>query len=546
MTARLTHGPLADAYARATGAFLHRIPASRHAQAYVGTHPEGFAESEFAGKYLDTCVFYARTAPTEDERRAARAAAGEVAASIIRNQREDGYLGGYEPGHEYAGFSVWNQAFTTHGLLSFYELTGEAAALSAVRRCVSLLYRHFVTDGNDILDASNYGTQHVSLLPSLVRLARLTGDETAAAFASHIVARLSGSGLDFAAGGDILALQSRKGIENFVILIGLVEYARMSGDDRLLAGCISYFDQVRATQIREDGSGSLRELWYEGGNLPQFLPVDARPSENCVAVGWVEYAVTLFRATGESRFLSPLDRTVYNHLLGALDADGGDFAYYQPNFGRRVTRTSEDAYKCCRYRGYSLVSRLPSFLFFPSEDGKTLTAGLYAAGEWESGAFRVREETDWPFDGHVTLSVTVTEPGAHTLVLRVPADATGASCCFDARSIPARDGAFRVTLPGMGTHTVRLDFTIGLTETRAGIGGRAVVSYARGPILLAAETEEDRPLDGLTLDPCVAKREKTPDESCYLRYDAGGVRLIDYASSGRAPGRSFTVWIPTV
>ena len=58
---RLNDGRLKQSHDLAKEAFLS-IDAGIHVKAYVGVHPQMYAESEFAGKYLDACVnFYKNT-----------------------------------------------------------------------------------------------------------------------------------------------------------------------------------------------------------------------------------------------------------------------------------------------------------------------------------------------------------------------------------------------------------------------------------------------------------------------------------------------------
>ena len=61
-TSNLTKaGSLGKIYNSAIDALIWKIGPQAHADAYVGDHDGGFAESEFAGKYLDTCVRLATT-----------------------------------------------------------------------------------------------------------------------------------------------------------------------------------------------------------------------------------------------------------------------------------------------------------------------------------------------------------------------------------------------------------------------------------------------------------------------------------------------------
>ena len=64
-------GSLGKIYNSAIDALIWKIGPQAHADAYVGDHDGGFAEIEFAGKYLDTCVRVAVT--DKDEKRAEKA-----------------------------------------------------------------------------------------------------------------------------------------------------------------------------------------------------------------------------------------------------------------------------------------------------------------------------------------------------------------------------------------------------------------------------------------------------------------------------------------
>ena len=536
-----TGSALGRLYADATRFFLEEIDPAAHAAAYVGTHGSGFAETEFAGKYMEICVRYARMTGSGRALDAART----VAKAVSANQREDGYIGGMEQGRETDDFSIWNQAFTLLGLVAYYEYTHEAFALAAADRLVRWCAACFMTGKADILSGTNNGSQHLSFLLPLVRLCRVRDEPLYRDFTQYIVGRIKGSDNDFFHFGSILDLRSKKGIENFVILIGMLEYGELFGDAEALPACEKYWTELAETQIRENGNGTNGEVWEKDGNRPQMLPVERFPDENCVAVGWIEFCLALYFRTGKAKYLDAADQSIYNHLLGAVGEAGEDFAYYQPNFGKRITHTGRTMYQCCRYRGYTAVSILPQALFRARED--VLDTVLYANARYEDEEWTVWEQTAYPYRGDVTLRITVKCPGQRTLRLRVPSWADRLSPELDGAAVEATpvDGWIQLTRAWtVGDHTVSLHFTPRLTVKRAEIDGEARACIMYGCILLAAVTDGPAP-DGawktLGFDAGAAMTPTAAGPARIAFTAANGTRFTDLASSGRN-GQEFVVW----
>lgn len=553
--------PLGALYARATRHFLNKIEPAYHASVYRGEHGIWFAESEFAGKYLDISVQYAKSCNSPEAISHART----VVESILSNQREDGYIGGLSKKDELSGFSVWNQAFTMFGLLSYYDFTHDARVLSACEGIVSWAADAYMYGDGNIMGGWNNGSQHLSLLLPLVRLCRISEKPVCRKLLDYMIEKIKASSIEgvefdslkklgekvrgshnnFFSFSSILQLCSKKGIENFVILIGILEYGALTGDSAALPACEKYWEELNRTQIRDNGNGTLCEVWTEGGNQPRLLGLDVKPDENCVAVGWIEFCMALFFATGKARYLDAAEITYYNHLCGALAEDGHDFAYYQPNFGRRVTSTAESMYKCCRYRGYSAVAYLPEMLFRVTDD--TIQTGIYANASYRDDTLCLNEETDYPMGGHIVLTVSAEKTVRRKLCLRVPAKVEGALLSVNGKAladIPS-DGWFTVDRTWEAGSITRLDLTFSPKTVirQAEIDGVMRMSVSIGPILLAAETDNTVPegtWDMLSVDPAAPLVPVTPNHSL-LAFRIGSTILTDFASSGR-DGREFVVW----
>ena len=70
-----------------------------------------------------------------------------AAADLIHSQEPDGYLGTYVPEQRFglyngADWDVWSHKYNLIGLLTYYQYTGNKAALAACRKMGDLLDRH--------------------------------------------------------------------------------------------------------------------------------------------------------------------------------------------------------------------------------------------------------------------------------------------------------------------------------------------------------------------------------------------------------------------
>lgn len=537
----LNEGVLKSAYDKTEKGIL-RYDCRKHASTYVGTYGEMNAEPEFTGKYIDICTKYYQE--TNDKKYLK--CAETVVNSIIDNQGEDGYLGMLEDAFRWKNFSVWNQTFTVLGLLSYYREVKDKKVLEAAEKCGVYIANYFLGHPEvDILDAENYGTQNISFLCVLPELYLNTNNKVFYDFMLYIVNRIKNSDLNFFEFDDILSLRSKKAIENFVVLIGILRYGELTGDIAAFTGAEKYWQQVADTQIRNTGNGSIHELWCENGNAPVLLSEEDRPNENCVAVGWIELSLLLFHKSQESKYLDAIEKTLFNHLLGSISDDGSDFAYYQPNFGNKIFSTSEDKYKCCRYRGFTVFSYLKDMLYYA--DDKQIIPMIYQASVYEDETIKICQQTNYPYDLNIKFEVTYKQASKRVVKLRIP------YWCEDYHVIT--DGGISVSckkdgfIEAMGNGTVELILECGVNMENGIIEGKKYAAFTRGPILLAAVENEN--IEDISVY-AQAPMQMLVADGFHLKYEMQGdkagknttVIFKDYASAGRHNGEKFTVWIP--
>ena len=510
---------------------IYKIDADLHAETYTGNKgSDMYAEPEFTGKYLDLCMKIYR----DQKNQRALENAKKVVDSIITNQRADGFLGCLPEGKENLNFGVWNQAFTLLGLTSYYLETGDKRALEAAHKSVSYTMDNFIEGRADILEALNGGTQHISILYFICLLYKATKEEKYKEYILFIVETIKHSDLNFFQFEDILELRTRKGIENFVILLGILEYAEIFGDKEAVLAVEKYWQQVADTQIRNTGNGTIKEFWTEGGNGCMLLGTDIKANETCVAVGWIELSLALFYRKQDAKYLDAIDKTLYNHILASIAEDGSDFAYYQPNYGKKIKSKAAGLYKCCRYRGFTLFTYLDEMLYY--EDENALIPMLYTSGCYRSKDTKVVLETDYPFESKIKLSVISNKD--KKLKLRVPKNCHVAEFIINGcpKNFEVIEKYITVELEKDCPIEVEMMLEYEMNTEYGSIDGKDYRAFTYGCILLAAKNVNGMSaLDKNNLCPKMIHPEKNEKVS----FTISDIRYCDYASA-----EDYSVWVP--
>lgn len=178
-------------------------------------------------------------------------------------------------------------------------------------------------------------------------------------------------------------------------------------------------------------TGGLGALHGIEGFGPEFdLPNDDAFDETCAAVGNVFFNWRMFLRYRDAKFLDVAEVALYNNVLAGVNLRGDRFFYvnplaadgYRPFNQGRPERSPWFGTACCPTNLARLVPQVPGMIF--ATDGDGLTLGLYAASQTTltlGGAETdVVEETQYPFDGRVQLTLRPERPAKFALRLRVP------------------------------------------------------------------------------------------------------------------------------
>ena len=149
--------------------------------------------------------------------------------------------------------------------------------------------------------------------------------------------------------------------------------------------------------------------------------------------------------------------------------------------------------ECCPSRGSRAMSMLPGAALGVSEDRifVNLFERLSALVTMESaGEVQVEIETDYPFDGAVTIELKVERPATFELCLRNPGWCPGFTLSVDGdrqRADADRDGYVRIAKVWAPRAKVELNMEMGPRVISDASGNAGRVAFMRGPLVFAAD-----------------------------------------------------------
>ncbi|MCC7491159.1 MAG: glycoside hydrolase family 127 protein [Fimbriimonadaceae bacterium] len=367
-------------------------------------------------------------------------------ADIAGAQEPDGYLYTARrllPADQMPGMSGptrWSRLASSHELYNVghlyeaaaahYQATGQRSLLDVALRNADFLGTVF--GPGKLLEPP--GHQEIEL--GLGRLYQATGQRKyldLARFFLDLRGRPETHALRGAGQQDHLPVLQQSEVVGHAVRAGY-QYAAMV-DQALLAGDQAY--AAAAVRLWQNMVG--RKLYLTGGvgashggeafGAEYELPNDAY-NETCAAIAAALFSERLGRLTGDGRYYDVLERILYNGFLSGVALSGDRFFYPNPlvSDGRRAfnhgsrERAPWFGCSCCPV---NVVRFMPSLLrYFASSRGDVVDLNLYAAGSLDLAVggqtVTLRQQTRYPWDGTVEVTVRPQRPATFTLRLRVP------------------------------------------------------------------------------------------------------------------------------
>jgi DUF1680 family protein len=291
----------------------------------------------------------------------------------------------------------------------------------------------------------------------------------------------------------------------------MADLAGETDDESLRAACRRLWDHLCARRLYVTGGlGSTAE--NEGFSADYDLPNESAYAETCAAIGLVFWAHRMAQLEGDGRYADVLERALYNGVLSGVSLDGTRFFYENPLAScGEVTRKEWFGVACCPPNLARLLASLGQYIYSIAES--EVAVHLYIQGSayvtLQDQTVTLRQETSYPWDGKIKLTVSLSCPAAFTLSLRLPGWCREATLLLNGEPVNLAElvskGYARITREWAPGDVVELDMAMPAERIYAHprvSADAGCVALQRGPLIYCLE-EVDNPvaLHRVVIDP---------------------------------------------
>jgi DUF1680 family protein len=236
------------------------------------------------------------------------------------------------------------------------------------------------------------------------------------------------------------------------------------------------------------------------------LPNSTAHNETCAAIGNVLWNWRMLQITGEATYADVLELAVYNAVLAGVSLDGKRFFYTNTlrqldamPASLRWSRSREEwiSCYCCPPNVARTVAQVNTYAYGRSDRG--VWVHLYGGSALDSTLpdgrrVKLKQETDYPWDGRVKLTMETSPAGEVSLFLRVPGWAEGSTLAVNGKPVAVVAGRYaevRRTWAAGDVVELTLPMKPRLVEAHPLVEeARNQVAVMRGPLVYCLESTD--------------------------------------------------------
>ncbi|MCD8266308.1 MAG: glycoside hydrolase family 127 protein [Prevotellaceae bacterium] len=203
---------------------------------------------------------------------------------------------------------------------------------------------------------------------------------------------------------------------------GMADVAALTGDSDYIKAIDRIWDNIVSKKLYITGGiGATNDGEAFGRNYE--LPNMSAYCETCAAIGNVYVNYRLFLLHGESKYYDVLERSLYNGVISGVSLDGGGFFYPNPleSMGQHQ-RQAWFGCACCPSNICRFIPSVPGYFY--GTKGKDIYVNLFCANtaSLSLGGKQVTlsQETNYPWDGDISITVRQNSAGQFRLRIRIP------------------------------------------------------------------------------------------------------------------------------
>lgn len=308
--------------------------------------------------------------------------------------------------------------------IAFFNATGKRSLLDVAIKYADHIDRTFGEGKRDWVP----GHQEIEL--ALVKLYRVTNDERYLNL-SHWLLEQRGRGHGDWKSKDYyqdlvpvkdLAKISGHAVRAMYMFTSMADYSSIKQDTAYIAALDRLWNDVIFTKMYLTGGiGSSRK--NEGFTEDYDLPNEEAYCETCASVGMVFWNQRMNMLKGDGKYIDILERSMYNGALAGISLSGDRFFYVNPlaSSGSHH-RKAWYGTACCPSQISRFLPSIGNYVYATSDDA--LWVNLFIQSETKVNInnipVSIKQQTEYPWEGRVTLSIDPDQSGKFDVKLRLP------------------------------------------------------------------------------------------------------------------------------
>jgi DUF1680 family protein len=374
----------------------------------------------------------------------------ELIQLIAESQEKDGYLfpaRTIDPQHpapgvgperwiyENGSHELYNAGHLYEAAVAHFEATGKRTLLDVAIKNADLVCRTFGPNGRHAVS----GHEEVEL--ALVKLYRATGNATYLQTAQWLVAERGKPHPDMPPYPDKAfemyndraykqdqapVVEQNRAVGHAVramyLYAAVTDVAALSNNDAFAKAADRLWQDVVTKRLYLTGGVGARGTTESFGDDYE-LPNLRAYTETCASVGNDLWNQRMFLLHGDGTYIDLFERVLYNGVLAGVSLAGNTFFYQNPlESNGRANRTAYFEVACCPANLARMLEQLPGLVYAQTAD--TIYANLYVGNHADvklgNRTVKIVEDTRYPWDGDVSLTLDPEGSGAFTIALRIP------------------------------------------------------------------------------------------------------------------------------
>lgn len=321
---------------------------------------------------------------------------------------------------------LYNSGHLYEAAVAHYKATGKKTLLNVAIKNADLVCQIFgpnegqkhVPSGHPIIEMALAKLYNVTDDEKYLKMARYFVDETGRGTDGHKLSPYSQDHKPIIDQDEIVGHAVRAGY----LFSGVTDVASLQHDKKLFDAVNRVWENMASKKLYLNGGIGSRPQGegfgpnYELNNFNNYC-------ETCASIANVYWNQRMFLATGDSKYIDVLERTLYNGLIAGVSLSGDKFFYDNP-MGTPGGHARQQWFgcACCPGNVTRFMASVPGYVY--AIDKKDVYVNLFVGGnsKLKVGDTEVElvQKTQYPWNGDVEIDVTPNKNDKFTLLVRIP------------------------------------------------------------------------------------------------------------------------------